>query len=230
MHTDNFDLKIYQELTLLALCEKKGTVTSSYFNFALAGAVLAELILLQKLRVQSGRKQLVEVVDSKQTGDLMLDSFLDEIGQSKRQRNLKSWVPHFSRRKDLRQQAVESLIQKGIVAREEQTVLWLFKRNIYPEVNGLPEQQLRQRMREAIKFSSGDVEPDTAILIALTYNSRMLNNVLGRQTVKRYRKRIEQISNGERVAAATKEVIAACEAAMFVAVIMPAMTTTVVSS
>ena len=121
-------------------------------------------------------------------------------------------------------------MQRGIVARQEQTILWLFTRRVYPQVEAQPEQALRQRLRQAIKFDSGDVEPYTGVLIALTHHARMLPAILGRQAVKRHRKRIEQISKGERVAAATKDVIAACEAAMMVAVMIPVMTATVVSS
>lgn len=53
---------------------------------------------------------------------------------------------------------------------------------------------------------------------------------LAPEAVKRQRKRIEQISKGERVGAATQDAIAACEAAMMVAVMIPVMTATVVSS
>jgi hypothetical protein len=68
------------------------------------------------------------------------------------------------------------------------------------------------------------------VLVSLASGADLLRQPFGRKELKPRKKRIEQIANGDMTGKATKEVIAACQAAMLVAVIIPAVTSTTVSS
>ena len=59
------DLRLHEEVLLLALRDKKGTIESraGMYRFALGGAILAELLIEGRIAVESGKKKLVEVTD-----------------------------------------------------------------------------------------------------------------------------------------------------------------------
>ena len=88
------------------------------------------------------------------------------------------------------------------------------------------EQSLKQivdRLRTAIFTDRNQLDPRTVVLISLANGGDLLNQTFGRKDVKARKKRIEQIVNGELTGKATREVIVACQTAMMVAAIMPAM-------
>jgi len=75
--------------------------------------------------------------------------------------------------------------------------------------------------RVAIFTDSGQIDPRTVVLISLANGSRLLAENFGRKEIRSRKERIEQIVTGELTGKATREVIAACEAAVMVAIIMP---------
>jgi len=68
------------------------------------------------------------------------------------------------------------------------------------------------------------------VLVSLASGSDLLRQAFGRKDIKTRKKRIEQIANGDMTDKATKEVIAACQTALIVAAIMPAMISTTVNN
>ena len=49
----NDELHLYEEIMLLALRDEEGTVASgTMYNYAVGGALLAELLLEQRLRIE----------------------------------------------------------------------------------------------------------------------------------------------------------------------------------
>jgi hypothetical protein len=83
---------------------------------------------------------------------------------------------------------------------------------------------LHQRMVVRHHPAAGvPVDPRTVVLISLANAAGLLSENFGRKEIRSRKKRVEQIVNGEVTGTATKEVIAACEAATMVAVMMPMM-------
>ena len=105
-------------------------------------------------------------------------------------------------------------------------MLLVFSRTIYPEINPVPEKRILDRLRKAIFTDTGQLDPRTVVLISLANGARLLAENFGRKEIRRRKQRIEQIVTGELTGKATKEVIAACEAAVMVAIIMPAIIST----
>ena len=60
--TNKNPLFLYEEVMLLALRDDKGTVSlESKYQYAIGGAILAELLILERIRLQKPkRKQLIE--------------------------------------------------------------------------------------------------------------------------------------------------------------------------
>ncbi|MDV6314906.1 GOLPH3/VPS74 family protein [Idiomarina sp. HP20-50] len=114
--------------------------------------------------------------------------------------------------------------------RRERKVLWVFERQVYPEVNPEPEQQLRQAMRHAVLSDGDEVEPRVAITVALANSAKLLPQIFSKQELKDRKERIKQLENGELISKAAKEAVQAIEAAVMIAVIMPAITAATVTS
>ncbi|MGM0905653.1 MAG: GOLPH3/VPS74 family protein [Pseudomonadota bacterium] len=217
-------------MMLLALCEEKGTMNGMYVEYATAGAITAELLILGRIKVDHDNKEKVAVVDDSPTGDTLLDEALTIISEAKRQRKLKDWVQKLVGIKDLKHKVAQALAADGIVSAEKEKVLWLFERRVYPEVKPQPEQELRQAMREAVLSNTDNIEPRIAITVALANSAKLLPQVFSKQELKDRKQRIKQLENGELVSKAAKEAVQAIEAAVMVAAIMPAITASTVTS
>ncbi|WP_272977267.1 GPP34 family phosphoprotein [Idiomarina baltica] len=216
-------IRLYQAVMLLALSEERGTMNGAYVEYATAAALLSELLMHERIAIETDNKNKVSVVDDASTDDALLDEALGQIKSAKRQRKLQDWVQKLGQLKDLKHKVAQSLVDAHIVAAEKEKVLWLFERRVYPELNPEPEQQIREAMRSAV-MSDDEVEPRVAILVALANSAKLLPQVFTKQELKQRKKRVEQLEKGEMVSAAAKQAVAAIEAAVMVAAIMPAIT------
>ena len=218
-------LFLYEEIMLLALKDEEGTIASgTNYQYALAGAVLAELLLKEKISVEDQKKKKYAVIkDSTPLGDPVIDECLNKVLHSKKKQQLQTWVSRFSGLKNLKHRTARKLVERGILRTDEDKVLLLFTRKIYPEVDPEPERRMGERMRKAIFTEQKDIDPRTVVLISLADSTGLLKAVFDKKELKSRKKRIEQIVNGELTGKATKEAIQAMQAAVFVACIMPAV-------
>ena len=77
--------RLYEDVMLLALRDEKGTIAAgSMYQYALAGAFVAELMMTERIAMESGRRKLVDVVDASSTGDELLDECLEKMAGAKR--------------------------------------------------------------------------------------------------------------------------------------------------
>ena len=120
----------------------------------------------------------------------------------------------------------EKLIQKGILREEEDKVLGIFTRKVYPEFNPEPERKLMQRLEQAIFTDDQNIDAHTVVLLSLVKNAEYLNRLFDKKRLKTRNDRIEQVINGELTGKATQAAIQAMQAAVMVAAIMPAIIVT----
>ena len=219
------DLQLHEEIMLLALRDREGTVHSgSSYIFALGGAVLSELMMAGRLEVfQDGKHERVRAVDATPVGDPLLDEWLEAIAEREKPRTLRDWVGRVAHTKDLKHRVALGLCRRGILRTDEDKVLWIFTRKIYPELDPGPEREVKERMERAIFGGSESVAPRTAVLIALAHHSGILKSVFARERLKRHENAIERITSGERVGDATQEAIQAMQAAVVTSAIIPAV-------
>ena len=221
-------LFLYEEIMLLALKDEEGTIASgTNYQYALAGSVLAELLLEEKISVEEQKKKKYAVLkDSTPLGDPVIDECLNKVLQAKKKQQLQTWVSRFSGLKNLKHRTARKLVARGILRADEDKVLLLFTRKIYPEVDPEPERRMIERMRKALFTEQQDIDPRTVVLVSLADSTGLLKVVFDKKELKSRKKRIEQIVNGELTGEATKEAIQAMQAAVFVACIMPAVIAT----
>jgi len=216
---------------LLALRDEEGTIASgTMYQYAIGAAVLAELLLNKRIAVgESRRKKLVDLISSQPLGEPLIDQCLEKISNAKRRASLQTWVSRFAGVKNLKHRVALQLCERGILRAAEDTILLLFARKIYPEVNPEPERKLIERLRQAIFTDSRDVDPRTVVLVSLANSTGLLKVVFDKKELKGRKARIKEISDGEITGKAAKEAIEAMQAAIMVCCIMPAIMTTTIS-
>ena len=94
MLTRSKPLMLHEELMLLMLRDERGTLEprTQWHGYALAGAMLAELLRSGRIALSHDRKPLVEVRDRGRTGDDLLDECIEKIATARRRRKLDGWL------------------------------------------------------------------------------------------------------------------------------------------
>jgi Golgi phosphoprotein 3 len=222
----NDSLSLPEEILLLALHDEKGsTGVESMYQYAIGGAILAELLMRNRVRLDSSQKRTVHLVTAKPLGDPLLDECLGRLSAARRPAAAQTWVSRFAGIKRLKHRLAERLCERGILRPDEDKVMLVFSRRTYPQIDPQPEQAVVQRLRQAIFTDSRHLEPRTVVLVALADSAGLLRNVFGKKELRNRKQRIAGIVQGEATAEATREAIEAIQAAVMVACILPAVST-----
>ena len=217
-------LLLHEELMLLALHDEKGTIVSGNSRFGIGGAIAAELLLQERIRLdESRRRKLVEVRSIRRIGDPVVDQCLKKIRDAKRRASLQTWITRFSSLSKLQHRVAGRLCERGILKADEKQLLVIFKRRIYPEIDPGPEQEIIERLRVAIFGNDREVEPRTVVLASLAKAVGLLNPIFGRKEVRLRRQRLVSLAQGDLAGKATADAVAAAQAAVAAAAAMPAI-------
>lgn len=212
-------LNLAEELLLLALEDEEGKpsgAASGSLECGLAGAVLMELALADRISLDSGN---VVVADASPVGERVLDRALAKIADSSKARTAEHWICGGLDSVALKYTLLDGLVEKGIIAREERKVLWIIPTQRYPERDGRPEQELRERIR-AVVLEGQRPEPRLAAVIVLVKACDLTDEVFSREERKQARQRLEEISDEEAIDGAVSGAVAQTQTAMQAAVMV----------
>jgi len=215
-------LTFTEEIVLLALDDKTGAplpLPVTALSYGLAGAVLADLAIAGK--VDTDDKKLT-VLNAEPTGDPLLDPWLAIIAAEKISHPVAHWLSVLAdRQQEIEQPALERLIARGILQRQDKKILWVIGLRRYPTVDGHERTEVRTRLGQLIL---GDDIPDPrdAMLISLLSGCRLTDKIFAGPEFASRGKRLETLAKtdlvGREVAAATTEAIDALTGAMNAAV------------
>ena len=224
---DKHQLMLHEEVMLLALRDEEGTIEpGTMYQYAIGGAVLAELMLQGRIEVEeSRRKKVAKVVNPSPTGAPLLDECLDRMRDSK-PKPLAHWVAKFAGITSLKHRVAQRLCDSGILREDEGRILLVFSRKVYPESDPRPEREIVERLRGAIFTDAGDIDARTAVLLSLADKGQLLKATFDKKDLKARKDRIERVVNGELTGKAANEAIEAMQAAVMVAAIIPIIVTT----
>lgn len=156
-----------EEIVLLGLDDTTGALLPmpvTAFGFALAGALLADLAVLN--RIDTDPNQLV-VLDRKPTGDALLDGALAAIAASPTAQPVSHWLSVFSEQRNaLESAALDRLVVHGVLRRDEKKVLWVFGVRRYPTIDNHERTEVRTRLA-ALILGEDIPDPRDAILLSL---------------------------------------------------------------
>lgn len=216
-------LFLHEEIMLLALRDREGTVAASgTYSYAIGGAALAELLLAGRIAIQpEGKKRFVRLVDDRPFGDPLLDACLQRLATARKRAQLQAWVSRFAGTKNLKHLVAGRLAGKGVLRVAQDKVLGIFKRTVYPELDPRPERALVARLEKAISTDQNPVDARTAVLVTLAHRADLLKLVIDRKRLKQRHERIERIGNGDLIGKATGDAIQAMQAALMAATMVP---------
>jgi len=212
-------LTIAEEFLLLALKDEKGTVVSGAgvaLVYGLAGALLMELALKDRIAVRDGK---LGVVDRSPTGDALLDEVIAALtADGKPCRKASRCLTIVTKKiRKLHHRVADRLVTAGILRREEKRILWVFPSVRYPTVNPLPELALRERLKQAIL--TGEQRTDRLILLAgLMRACNLVQEVFDKSERKAANRRIRKLTRDEEIGKAVSETVAAVQAAVMAGV------------
>lgn len=221
------DLNLIDQLTLLALDDEKGTFIpdSTAYAYALAGAVVLELALEEKITILDNK---IRVKVEGKVDDALLDAHFQKIRKSSKNRSVKYWIEQFGNvGHRIKEDTVRKLVEKKILEKKEGKILWIFTYSKYPVHNPAPENQLRKRLSDII-VGLHKPELKEYMLLNLVKSCQLEKEVFGRDHVKTFRTRMKSLSEGDHLASTVTESIR--EVIETISVLLVVMIATVVAT
>ena len=186
-------LRFAEEIILLLLNDDDGSFARVPYwslNYALSGGVLMDLALED--RIDTDLDNLF-IIDKTPTGDDLLDPTLAEIVSEEEQRDARFWVERTANRaEDIREKALERLVERGILEQREDRFLWVFRSRRYPLVEGEAEREVKLRIM-GVLFSDEIPSPHDVVIICLADACGIFEKLLSRREFERASERIEQV-------------------------------------
>jgi hypothetical protein len=205
-----------EELLLLALDDETGKNQLSSIDLGLAGAVLIELALLERVRVaergESVKAGRLVVTPGPAPENPVLARGLAVVSE-REGRKPESVLQALG--KGLRERLSDALVDAGVLRRESRRVLGLVPVQRLPAQDGSHEATLRERIWVALNGAQPD--PRTAAMIALLSALNAVTTVFDAPNRRAVRKRAKEIAEGQWAASAVRKAIDAINAATMVA-------------
>ena len=213
-------LRFAEELMLLILDDENGKfarVPDRLMRYALAGGVLMDLAL--ENRIDTDLKNLI-LVDSTPVGDSLLDPTLADIAQATDTKDARFWVERTALRADtIREEALNRLIEQGILKREEDRFMWVFQARRYPIVDNTAEREVKLRIMEVL-FSDQIPDPRDVVIIGLAHACDIFKEILSPRELARVADRIDQVRKLDLIGQAMSQAITDIELSLALAVQM----------
>ena len=188
-------LRFAEEVVLLLLRDDDGKfvhVPSWLLDRILAGAVLMDLAM--EYRIDTDPESLV-LLDDTPVGDSLLDPTLARIAQDREgaERDARYWVEQeATHAEEIREEALNRLIEVGILEREDDRFLWVFKSRRYPVIDGKAEREVKLRIM-GVLFSDEIPDPRDVVIICLADACGLFRELLPRRELEQASVRIEQV-------------------------------------
>jgi len=186
-------LTLAEDIILLLLDDDTGKLASidlMTLNYAMAGAVLMDLALRNK--IDNDLESLI-VADSTPTGLQMLDTYLDKISSENKENNTRYWLTELSNYgEDIVDSALNMLVEKKILKTEEKKILWVIGIRVYPMVDDKEEKEVKRRIVDLL-MSDEIPTPQDVVLVSLMDTCSLFTTILSSKEVDRLSSRIEQI-------------------------------------
>lgn len=210
-------LRFAEEIMLLMLDDdgKFVGVPDRLVRYGLAGGVLMDLAL--ENRIDTDVDKLV-LMDSNPLEDNLLDSVLADIAESSETHGARYWIEHVvDRADDIRETAIERLVERGILKKEEGQFLWVFRARRYPVIDGTAEREVKLRIMEVL-FSDKIPSPRDVVIINLAHACNLFKEILSARELAQAADRIDQVRKLDLIGQAMSRAISDIEMSLTLAV------------
>lgn len=168
------DLTLPQAFILLCLNDHTGKAEGTFFQPAVAGAALAELLLLGAIELSNDEPSRVIPLRHYKTLSTFLRLCDEEIGRAPKPLSLEQWVAKLTNIDGLITTVADELCHMGVLSKERSSVLGVFSRTVWPTVSPIMETDLKANMAK-IMFEGGDADARDIALIALAKAAGILH-------------------------------------------------------
>lgn len=211
-------LRFTEEIMLLLLDDEDGSfarVSDRLVRYALGGGALMELALEDRIDTDLNKLTLV---DSTPLQDSLLDPMLSAIAATTQTHDTRYWLEYAAERADdIREGSLRRLVQKGILAREDERFLWVFRSRRYPAIDGKAELEVKLRIMEVL-FSDKIPDPRDVVIICLADACGIFEKLLANRELDRATGRIEQVRKLDLIGQEVTKAIWDIEASLALAV------------
>lgn len=199
------NFNIPEKLFILSIDDHRGAIASSAKNtlgYGLAGALLAELALANKIKLQGTR---LAVIDVTPTGDALLDNTLAEIVAQKKNMKFTRWLETHAGKPLIKQIAMRLADQKAIHI-EKKRYLWVIPYEVYPQVDASAKYWVKQHLRGIVLAGEPAQAPDVALL-SLLKACRLLRLVYTKDEFKYASKKVAALAVGDNLGNAVAKLV-----------------------
>jgi golgi phosphoprotein 3 len=187
-------LSFVEEITLLLLDDTQGRFVDlplSASDVVVAGAALMDLALAD--RIDSDLQRLT-VVDTKPTGDDILDDALARIAQPGQELSVAAAVEGLSAYAEgYKEKALKRLVAHKILREENGRFLWVFPTRRYPVIDDTEQREVKARLHQLL-LTDEIPDPRDVVLVCLIDACNLLGLVLTPDEIKQTTARVEQLS------------------------------------
>ena len=185
-------LRFAEEIILILLDDEDGRfvrIPRWSLNYALAGGILMDLAM--ENRIDTDLENLI-LLDSTPVGDSLLDPALAEIAASD-QKDTRYWLEHLAENgPTVREEALNRLVKDGILERQDDRFMWMFRSRRYPTVDGEAEREVKLRIMEVL-FSDTIPGPRDVMIICLVDACGIFRELLSKRELGKVAGRIDQV-------------------------------------
>ncbi|MGH1547939.1 GOLPH3/VPS74 family protein [Leifsonia poae] len=214
MTSTQTDLSLAQQTVLLLLNPDGRWAMDSYRSrMVLAGAVLSELALAEAITIDDGKVIPAGVVPDRALSSYASLAYQRILAKPSRKSPTR-WV-YSLMHKDLADDVIGTLVDRGILSRGHGTVLSTFPVDAYPEIDALPKNELREVLAAVLR-GEREATADQAALIALLHACRLLDKQFPHATEER----VQAVVQGEWAGAAVRSAIRRAIAAIVIVLIL----------
>ena len=205
-----------EELLLLILDNDDGDVVASLppqsLNTLLAGAALMDLALEDRIDTDL---EGVSLIDATPVGDNLLDPVLADIAGDPEPRTIDYWLERAAARGDaIRESALTSLVEQGIVQSDESVMFFLSPRvrhsRRYPAIDGAATEEVQFRIMRLL-FSDDIPDPRDIVLVSLAAAGGVFERLLSPEELAEARERIDLISRMDFIGQSVARALAVAE-------------------
>ena len=199
-------LRFAEEIILILLDDEDGKfvgVPRWSLNYALAGGVLMDLAM--ENRIDTDIENLM-LIDSTPVGDSLLDPALAEIAEGEGQ-DTRYWLEQIAERAgEIREEALNRLVAEGILERQDDRFMWMFRSRRYPMIDGEAEREVKLRIM-GVLFSDEIPDPRDIMIICLVDACGIFKELLSRRQLGQVAPRIEMVRKLDLIGQAMSQAI-----------------------
>lgn len=224
------ELNLTDELVLIALDDENGRfiTDTAHLHYGIAGSILLELALQSRIEL---KEDYVDLKSRDMTHIPALDRALELISNSKKPRSIEHWVTQIGLgAESIKDETIEHLRKANIIRKEAGKILWIIPTTKFPTENPIPENKVRQKLKDIV-LNDSPAELKDLMLLSLIEECDLTREVFkSKDDSKRAKKRIENLTKDIGVAKGVNAAIQAIHLAVTTAIMTAIITSTTVTT